>query len=283
MKFDQIMPFVRYTRCQTMDDRTGYKTRIAYDCRLFYTVDGVGELEVGQSVYKMQKGNMAIINSGIPYCLRSARGKTAAYITVNFDCTQNFSHITQSVQPVMPQKFEVENIFSHMDFEDAPLFHTFCILPDMFRAGALAQQIADEMQLQLVGFQAKMNGLLMEILTECLRADAAYYDASRLKDVLEYIHHAYRQPLSNAVIAQQFGYHPNYLSALFRKVTGKSMHQYLLSIRMKKAIELLETTSLPIGTIAAECGFDDAANFSAAFRKSIGYTPTQCRQNGRFV
>ena len=283
MKFDQIAPFVRYVHCQEVGFHTNYKTRMAYDCRLFYTLEGAGEIKIGKTVHKMQKGDLAIINSGIPYLPTASLENSVRYIAINFDCTQDFAHITQSVNPSAPPKFASKNILSHMNFEDAPSFDSFFVLPNMFRAGALAQQILDEKQRQLVGCQAKINALMAEILTECLRVGAAYHDASRLKDVLDYLHRAYREPLSNADIAARFGYHPNYLSRLFLNITGKSMYQYLLSIRIAKAKELLEATELSVGEVAEQCGFDNASNFSAAFRKVTSLTPTQCRKNGRFV
>lgn len=283
MRFDEIVPFVRYTRLHQIDEHTGYKQRVGYDCRFFYTVSGEGELKIRNTSRKMVAGDLMIIHAGVPYQPMSVIGKSAVYVTVNFDFTQQFATVKGPVQPVTPQCFLPEQIFGHESFEDTHLFDDFCAFSDMFRVGALAQQIALEDQRRLVGYRPKINGLMAEILAECLRASAAYSDTSQLKNVLDYLHRNYHLPLSNASIAERFGYHPNYLSSLFRNITGKSLYQYLQSIRIAKAMELLEMTNLPIAKIAEQVGFDSANNFSVAFRKATAITPSQCRENSRFV
>ena len=64
----------------------------------------------------------------------------------------------------------------------------------------------------------------------------------------------------------------------FKYVTGLSPRQYHLNIRLKKAIELLQSTNLTITEIAEQTGFESVFYFSRLFKKKVGSTPTAYRQ-----
>lgn len=61
---------------------------------------------------------------------------------------------------------------------------------------------------------------------------------------------------------------------------GTSFKDLVSKIRKDKAIELLRTTSRPIGQIAAELGYSDLANFYRAFKSWTGRTPGSFRSEG---
>jgi AraC-like DNA-binding protein len=64
----------------------------------------------------------------------------------------------------------------------------------------------------------------------------------------------------------------------FKRATGQSPHQYHLGLRMDKARELLETTTLNINEVAYQTGFDSVFYFSKIFRKKNGLSPTAFRE-----
>lgn len=67
------------------------------------------------------------------------------------------------------------------------------------------------------------------------------------------------------------------LNRKLKAITGYKTTEYIHALRMAKAKELLEMTSLSIGEIAMKCGIDDVGYFSTIFRKSFGVTPTAYR------
>lgn len=70
--------------------------------------------------------------------------------------------------------------------------------------------------------------------------------------------------------------------ALFRKtfkqIRGVSPQRYLMSLRIRKAKELLSTTTLTVGEVAACCGFDSAYYFSRLFKEKTRQGPSRYRQ-----
>ena len=79
--------------------------------------------------------------------------------------------------------------------------------------------------------------------------------------------------LTIAVIAEELGYNPNYLSHFFKSKAGVSYSEYLRNIRIKYAISLLEHGIDSVKNVALLSGFDDPFYFSTVFKKSVGVSP----------
>lgn len=72
---------------------------------------------------------------------------------------------------------------------------------------------------------------------------------------------------------------PNYLSALFKKGTGDSLINALISVRMEKARELVQSTGMKVLEIAGHTGYTDQHYFSYCFKKHFGLSPNEMRSN----
>lgn len=68
-----------------------------------------------------------------------------------------------------------------------------------------------------------------------------------------------------------------HLTRVFKRTTGMSPTQFILSIRIDRAKELLDFTDLSIAEVSEACGFADQNYFARIFKKSVGMTPTQYR------
>ena len=69
----------------------------------------------------------------------------------------------------------------------------------------------------------------------------------------------------------------NYLSDLFKEVTGKNYIDYLTLMRMNKAKKLLRETHLKTYEISEQIGYTTAKYFCTLFRRNFGITPTDYR------
>lgn len=83
--------------------------------------------------------------------------------------------------------------------------------------------------------------------------------------------------LSLKALAAAQNINASYLSALFKKETGKTVTDYVNETRTKQAMNLLNTTSLQIQTISQLCGISDVNYFSKIFKKYTGLTPKEYR------
>lgn len=69
----------------------------------------------------------------------------------------------------------------------------------------------------------------------------------------------------------------SHLSREFYKQPGKKPVEYLTKLRLKKAIDLLTSTSLKIEDISRESGFSSSNYFNKVFKKYMNMTPNQFR------
>ncbi|XTZ39011.1 AraC family transcriptional regulator [Salmonella enterica] len=97
--------------------------------------------------------------------------------------------------------------------------------------------------------------------------------------VMFWLEENYRRKFSLERLAQASGKSRSYVSRRFHEETGEHIHQYLNTLRLRKACDLLLHSTLAIKHIASEVGFSDVTYFISAFKKGIGETPLQYRKS----
>jgi two-component system response regulator YesN len=83
--------------------------------------------------------------------------------------------------------------------------------------------------------------------------------------------------LSLSSVATYVNMSPNHFSMIFKQETGESFIEYLTNFRIKKAMEILQTSSRRSLEIAAAVGYSDPHYFSHLFKKMVNCTPTEFR------
>ena len=84
--------------------------------------------------------------------------------------------------------------------------------------------------------------------------------------------------LSLARLSKMQSVSAGYLSALFKKETGKTLSQYIAEKRIDYSKYLLETTHLQIQSVALHCGIMDVQYFTKIFKNQVGKTPREYRE-----
>ncbi|XBH23217.1 helix-turn-helix domain-containing protein [Jonesiaceae bacterium BS-20] len=74
------------------------------------------------------------------------------------------------------------------------------------------------------------------------------------------------------------GLSSSHLTTLFRNSTGSGVLAYHTSIKMERARQLLDTSTLSIASIASELGYRDQFYFSRHFKSAHGVSPSAFRQ-----
>jgi transcriptional regulator GlxA family with amidase domain len=64
----------------------------------------------------------------------------------------------------------------------------------------------------------------------------------------------------------------------FQEATGMSPLEYVHTLRLEEAKQMLESGNQPIEAIANEVGYEDAGFFSRLFRRNVNLTPAQYRK-----
>ena len=99
---------------------------------------------------------------------------------------------------------------------------------------------------------------------------------------MDYIRkHYMEQELSLNEICSYLNISTSYFSTIFKDATGGTFLEFLGKIRMEKAKELLEQTTMKNYEIAEKVGFSDPHYFSISFKKMTGKTPTEYAKEKR--
>ena len=102
-------------------------------------------------------------------------------------------------------------------------------------------------------------------------------DKSIAKSIQDYIDQHYSEDISRNILTDIFYLDPDYASKLFKKELGISFKNYLIQKRIDTAKDLLVNTDLPINTIADNVGYGNYSYFTRIFKKVIGMTPIEYR------
>lgn len=103
--------------------------------------------------------------------------------------------------------------------------------------------------------------------------------SARIRNIINYIQSNFQHDISLETIADTFWLHKVYLAKIFKQETGKSVNEYIRSIRIEKAKELLLKDHIKISEIVTATGFNNPQSFYTLFKKYVGKTPTEYRAN----
>ena len=96
----------------------------------------------------------------------------------------------------------------------------------------------------------------------------------------EYIYAHFCEPLTIDDIAVAVGVSAVHLAQLFRKVTGSSLHRYVMDLRLSHALNRIDESS-DFTALALDLGFSSHSHFTAAFRRRYdryGHAPSSFRE-----
>ena len=96
---------------------------------------------------------------------------------------------------------------------------------------------------------------------------------------LIHIRQHFKEDLGEQALAKQYGISYSYFSRQFKQVTGMSFRQYLNSLRIHYAEQLLLTSRKSITEIAGECGYNNISYFISIYKHLKGETPKKTLQN----
>jgi transcriptional regulator GlxA family with amidase domain len=100
----------------------------------------------------------------------------------------------------------------------------------------------------------------------------------KLLKVVGLMEQAIEEPLSSQELAAAVNLSTRQLERLFFKYLGQSPAKHYLRIRLDRARALIRQTSMPLLTIALECGFSSASHFSRAYLDGFGKPPSAERK-----
>lgn len=132
----------------------------------------------------------------------------------------------------------------------------------------------------LIGSEEKLkrwaDGVLGKLEEEMTESDS-YNKRHIIKQVQEMVTGELGAETSVKTIADKVYLHPVYLSKIYKSETGESLGDYIIRMRMERAVYMLKSTNKKIYEITTELGYQNPQYFSKIFKKYYGVTPGEFR------
>jgi AraC-like DNA-binding protein len=230
---------------------------------LRYVLSGEMDITIDQKSYIVKQGDLVIIRPNEYH--RSQSLKRSESVVIMFDFKKiAIEDLEENVvlKRVISGDEMIQNIFS---------------------------RIYREHRNREVGHKMVCKGLLLYMMTHLLRNHTEYIltDEEKLKaqrkrdrlyGVCRYIDEHYFVQISSKELAESMCISEGRFQHLFKECMGISVQQYINNIRMKKAMQMLQETTLRSSEIAEMVGFMDYNSFGKMFRRTYGKTPSQVRR-----
>lgn len=96
--------------------------------------------------------------------------------------------------------------------------------------------------------------------------------------VKEYVEKHYAGRITLQDVADALGISRTYLASLFKQETGMTFLNYLVSVRMEKARELLLNTPMKVYEITSSVGYENSIHFAKLFKEYFGLNPMEYKK-----
>ena len=182
--------------------------------------------------------------------MRRAKDPKASYLSVNFT--------TKSSEPLPLSNF-MSGVLSHEVTAYIDIISYLLKKPGMNK-------------------DTKLENLVTNLLIKVIELQESNHPMPYVDKMKMYIHDNYQKSINLETVAKYVNLHPSYCSTIFKQSEGKSVTEYINTLRINQAKELLDATALRIGEIGTRCGIPDPYYFSRVFNKICGISPTEYRK-----
>ena len=230
---------------------------------LLYTYSGMGELEYMDRHYTVGPGEGFLIDCRQSYSYRNVSDEKWDFVWFSMAGTTLGVYYSQYSAARKP-------VFAAEDSSEIELF--------IRRLGCTAAQKSSP-QSELMA-----STMIINILTSLVLQDAQM-DTSRravpryIEGIMDRINFGYASHITLDALAAEFNVSKYHLSREFKKYTGYSPNEYLISVRINRAKELLRRTGYTVGEISQLTGCGDVNHFIQLFKTREKTTPAAFRRH----
>jgi len=194
----------------------------------------------------------------------------------------------------------INSALSSLDTSDLPGFRSLCFLEpkhrkrhkfesrlklsgdDLKKAEHLVDDLEQELLATKPGFKAIATALLVELLIHLSRCygksdQPEALSLLRIADAINYLERHYAEQINFSKLAKSAGMSPRTFQRAFLKATGTSAKNYLITTRLKHAVELLKYHKRSVSDTAYKVGFKDSNYFTRLFKKNMKVSPSHFR------
>lgn len=235
---------------------------------LIFILSGTYHFYIDNEIITAKQGDILLANSGAMHDLIASSAGCWAYV-----CKFNLkllSTMFQEFEPVVCHLSSQQLREAGVAIELERLFHK--IFHEMLAKKPYYDVISKSILFEIWGILSRH----FSNKTPLPMKDFELFN--KFHDGLRFINENYLQDIQLEDLARFLNYSTYYTSKLFSQFTNTNFKNYLNTLRVNKALELLTNTDLSISEIATQCGFNTIKSFNNNFRKILNKTPREIRK-----
>ena len=231
----------------------------SYD--FLFMTEGGGIYRTNNATHGIKVGHFILIKPGEKAEFTPTIGRQTSYFHISMTCLQT----TLFLEKIdLFQNSAIVNIGQNVVIED--IFDNMVQILKENKSGS--QQVLNTSTLLALSIAN------YKLLNSHEKEDP---NIEKINTAVEILRHDTTSKISPEEVAERIGISYSLFRRIFREAMGTSPAQYQMEIRLRKAQELLTTTSHSIAKIGDMLGFSDTAQFSTFFRKRQNMTPREYR------
>ncbi|MBQ3110162.1 MAG: helix-turn-helix domain-containing protein [Clostridia bacterium] len=229
---------------------------------------GTSTLMIGDEVFSVEPDCVAVIKELSPHgnFSKAEHERTVLY----FDKDFLSPYLTVKAQALYLSLFE--NRLLKPSSDDFKKIQTLCSL---LQKEHLSSNNPDKI------FPLLSELLLILKASPIVKAPPIYEADSVFGAVLSYININYKSITSIPLLAENFFVSPSYLCRIFKKGTHLTISQYINSLKINEACEMLKTTDKSLMQISLEVGYNSYPHFVNNFTRITALSPNEYRKKNR--
>lgn len=146
---------------------------------------------------------------------------------------------------------------------------------------AIFLEIVEKMKTLHDGSREELSLLLYKLCFRIREGITSRSPAGNFESKLRRASALLSEPATLDSLGKIFGAGRYSLIRMFRRETGKTPVNFMISLRLEKAVNLLNHSDMSIGEIASSCAYSSPSHFASEFRKHFGMTPREFRKNAK--
>ncbi|MGI6070913.1 MAG: AraC family transcriptional regulator [Blautia sp.] len=283
-KLDEISPFVRMVKIKKTVSLTGTWEDI--DHVLIYLAHGYGKYIVDGVHYSLKAGDVIIMPPYAKHIIMIENEKPTIQYILHFDFFSDVQRMQIPHQSAFAVGERIE-VPAKEELLEGKCFVATVPEKERFRFENQFLSMYGEFAKRGFASDVMLRGMAIQFLVECFRLKQkhSYHEGEGqagckswklMEQALEYIYlHYQEEDINNTQIAEAVQISPNYLSKLFQKYLGMSLHKYLVSYRIEMAQRLIMKENYNITEAALASGFTSIHAFSKSFKQKKGISPSE--------
>lgn len=229
-----------------------------------------GKHEIDGRILNLKQGQTLFLPDSIPHQAIGSKDNPAKIAFICFDLHTDIEHFTPVIRNIIGQLQENRQYASVNNVSNA---HSIELMNSIF----------DEINSHSPLNQTMAGALLSQLIINHSRSFSSVAEpendphSAKIANLCSWISANIASELSLDEAARRTGMSRSLFVRKFRKHSGMSLVEFMVSVRISNAIKILTCTDKPIDEIARECGFNNLGYFYRTFQKHTNSTPRKLR------